>query len=295
MSDEKQAPTFPFTHVVTDSDGCEMRMCELDGVMVPAFGEDKFRRIKDVAMREDDVLLCGYPKTGCHWTWEILRMIVAQSATLTQDGKGTSFMELVEEGVLEGQEGRRVMNTHVPYAYLPKEILEKKTKIVFTTRNPKDTATSFYNHHIALQGIYGYTGSFNAWFQLYQDGKVDYGSFTDYHQAWHDALRDHPSQPFYNVSFENMKEDLPREIRGLARFLEVDLDEVTVAAIAKAAGFDSMKTRYSSNGNAISGKLLRKGQVGDWENWLTVAQSRALDDVDRNLAHTMFKFRYSLT
>ena len=56
----------------------------------------------------------------------------------------------------------------------------------------------------------------------------------------------------------------------------------------------NLDPRYADNTGSAA-KLLRKGQVGDWQNWLSVAQSKVMDEADRKLAHTVFKFRYSLT
>jgi len=88
-----------------------------------------------------------------------------------------------------------------------------------------------------------------------------------------------------------MKEDLPREIKAMATFLEIDLSDEMVESIAKAAGFESMQKTYTGS----TQKLLRKGQVGDWKNWLTVAQSDQIDkEIDKKLSHTEFRYRYSL-
>ncbi|XP_059154339.1 sulfotransferase 1C4-like [Physella acuta] len=73
----------------------------------------------------------------------------------------------------------------------------------------------------------------------------------------------------------------------MAAFLELSLDDKLVDEIAKAAGFDAMKKVYDTK-NPISRKLLRKGQVGDWKNWLTVAQSEAIDEEMKKLDGTRF-------
>jgi len=171
------------------------------------------------------------------------------------------------------------------------QLIQKKSKIILTTRNPKDTAASYYNHNYNLKEVNGYNGKFNAWFDLYMEGNVEYGCFLDYHLSWYKAIRENPSHPIFIVRFENMKEDLPREIRAMAKFLEADLSDEMVDSIAKAAGFDSMQNTYSG----LSKKLMRKGQVGDWKNWLTVAQSEQIDsDIDKKLRHTEFRYRYTI-
>ena len=51
------------------------------------------------------------------------------------------------------------------------QCLKLKNKLILTTRNPYDVAVSLYHHHIDLYEIYGYSGEFNDWLQLFVDGK----------------------------------------------------------------------------------------------------------------------------
>ncbi|XP_005103424.2 sulfotransferase 1A2, partial [Aplysia californica] len=253
---------FPCTKIVEDEEGNQLKVATLDGKVVPPFGEKYFRRVRDLPVRDDDVFLCGYPKSGSHWTWEVLRMILSQTDDLSTIGKSQNFIEMISDEMLESQASPRVLNSHLWFDYLPKQVAEKKLKIVLTARNPKDTAVSFYNHHINLSEMYGYNGPFKYWFQMYLDGNVDYGDFVYSHLSWHETIRTNPGQPIFIAFYENMKEDLPREIRAMAKFLEVDLPEDKVQAIAKRAGFESMQKAYSEG---PSTKLIRKGQVGDWK------------------------------
>jgi len=281
---------FPHTEVIKDEDGKEIKACRLDGRFVPPFGEKYFTSIQDCAVRDDDVYLCGYPKTGCHWTWEVLKMIQSRCATLSEQGKVQCFMEMVGLDIVDKVPSPRVLNTHVWYDRLPRQLItDKKAKIVLTVRNSKDTAVSFYKH---ATNTMEYSGTFKAFFELYMAGQIGYGGYADYYNSWYEAMRENPDQPIFIANFENMKEDLPREIRAMAKFLGVELNEDLVLDIAKAAGFDNMKKSYDKT---VSQVLLRKGQVGDWKNWLTVSQSERVDDViDSALRHTCFRCRYTL-
>ncbi|CAG5129583.1 unnamed protein product [Candidula unifasciata] len=276
----------PVEKNVSDEDGNSLRLGVLDGRLVPPFGESNYRKLPDIPIRDDDVVLIGYPKTGCHWTWQIMSMIVEGKPIQSELGKGISFLEFASREMIEDLPSRRILNTHLWLDYLPRQVKEKKTKIVFTVRNPKDTAVSFYNHHKSLINLYGYKGPFNKWFSLFMEGQVDYGSYFDYHKEWDRAIDNNPDLPILIVSYEDMKEDLPREIRKLSEFVGATLSDQQVEVIAQAAGFDTMKQALSSS---VSHKLLRKGEVGDWKNWLTVAQSEMVDDaVEQKLKGTRF-------
>ncbi|CAG5129585.1 unnamed protein product [Candidula unifasciata] len=283
---QRETYGFPHDKVILDEDGNTLQVGVLDGRLVPPFGEKSFRKIRDMAIRDDDIILVGYPKTGCHWTWEVLSMIVAGKAGHSVMGKNVCFMEVAPLDLLDQVPSRRILNTHVWFDYFPKQVTEKKTKIVFTVRNPKDTAVSYYNHHISLFQGQRYNGPFNKWFPLFMEGQLDYGSYFDYHQEWDQVIKNNPGLPILIVSYEDMKEDLPREIRKLAEFVGSTLSDQQVEEIAQAAGFETMKKALEAS---VSHRLLRKGQVGDWKNWLTVAQSEMVDAaVEEKLKGTRF-------
>ena len=49
----------------------------------------------------------------------------------------------------------RLLKTHLSYDMLPEQVREKKPKIVYVTRNPRDAVVSYYNHWKALCGFTG--------------------------------------------------------------------------------------------------------------------------------------------
>ncbi|CAL1535197.1 unnamed protein product [Lymnaea stagnalis] len=285
---DRETYGFPSNKSVYDVEGRELKLWSYDDKLVPPFGDRGLKQMRDLELRDDDILLCGYPKTGCHWTWEVLSMISRREAQLSTEGKDLAFLEIGPGQLMEGLPSPRVLNSHMWFNYLPKQISAKKTKIILTVRNPKDTAVSFYNHHMAIKTMYIYDGPFKDWFQLYMDGRVDYGDYFNYYKDWDHVIKSNPDHPLLVVRFEDMKKDLPKEIRKMADFLQITLDDQLVEDIATAAGFDVMKQAYQ-NSNSVSKDLLRKGGVGDWKNWLTVAQSERIDLSTNILEGTPFQ------
>lgn len=68
----------------------------------------------------------------------------------------------------------RVLNTHVLYDALPTEAYTRKTKLILAFRNPKDVAVSFYHHELQLNEIYQYSGTFDGWLSLFNEGNGEY-------------------------------------------------------------------------------------------------------------------------
>ncbi|CAL1530441.1 unnamed protein product [Lymnaea stagnalis] len=283
---------FHDTAGIRDASGKLVPFCRMpNGRIFPPFGQQYLSNVKTVKMRPDDILVCGYPKSGCHWTWEVMGMILKGKPEYSKIGKVETMLELSSPEVTEAAPSPRILNTHFWFEELPGEIKKNKTKIVFTTRNPKDTAVSHYNHHRNMTNIYNYDGDFGDWIPLWIDGNIDYGSFLEFHLKWDKAIRENPDQPILVLNYEDMKQDILPSIRKLATFLDVNLTEQQIQDIAQVSDFDTMKSRYKGT---PCERLIRKGQVGDWKNWFTVARSEQVDQWQEQLDQTMFRFRYSL-
>lgn len=83
---------------------------------------------------------------GTHWLWEILFMLINGKAEYTKEVKETAFLEHVDSfDQLDGKASPRVLNTHVPYRWLPQQHLQNGGKIVHVTRNPKDVLVSMFH------------------------------------------------------------------------------------------------------------------------------------------------------
>lgn len=64
----------------------------------------------------------------------------------------------------------RFIKSHLPFNLLPRQIKtgEKRPKIIYVARNPKDTCISYYYHCKLLEG---YRGDFNEFCKLFMGGK----------------------------------------------------------------------------------------------------------------------------
>ncbi|CAL1538322.1 unnamed protein product [Lymnaea stagnalis] len=288
----KRTIDFHDTAGIHDAAGKLVPFCRLpNGRLFPPFGEQYINNVKTTKLRPDDIFVCGYPKSGCHWTWEIMVMILKGKPEYSKIGKVETMLELASPELPAAVPSPRILNTHVWYEELPDEIKKYNNKIVLTTRNPKDTAVSHYNHHINMPHIYHYDGKFNDWVLLWIEGLTDYGGFVEFHQKWDTAIRDDPKPPILVVNYEEMRENLEPTVRKLAEFLSVTLTEQQIQEITEAADFNTMKEKFKGLPTEV---LIRKGQVGDWKNWFTVASSDAIDKWRPDLDKTLFKFRYLL-
>lgn len=52
------------TKYFTDKSGCSLRVVELEGRLFPDFPLENLKSYRDLPLRDDDIILCGYPKSG---------------------------------------------------------------------------------------------------------------------------------------------------------------------------------------------------------------------------------------
>ena len=153
-------------------------------------------------------------------------------------------------------------------------------KYIYCARNPKDVSVSLYHHQINRKSTddkIGFDLTWDEFFECFMKGTVSFGSWWDHVPEWW-AHKNEPNVLF--LKYEDMKKDLPTNVKKIADFLGRSLDQQTIEKIAQATTIDSMKA------NSVEWKdqqFIRKGVVGDWKSMLTPAQSAAMDSAYRSL------------
>ncbi|CAG5116931.1 unnamed protein product [Candidula unifasciata] len=284
---------------VADENGDTLTLLFCNGMYwAPVFNEQAIENMRDLPLRTDDILLCSYPKSGCHWVWEIVRILLAGQISHGEVVHKESFMlEWNPHDVLASLPSPRVLNTHTPFELMPRDLLVKKPKVVFYYRNFKDLAVSFYYHHTGIPP-FEYNGSFDAHTKLLVKGTIDHGSPFDYIRGWEKGISENPDLSVFVGSYEDLKENSLAEVRRLSEFLGRDYSDEFLQQVCDFTSFESMKklkadlTFKTKEGESV---MYRKGQVGDWKNHFTVALNEWFDEIiQRENADSKLKFRYTL-
>ncbi|XP_012943702.1 sulfotransferase family cytosolic 1B member 1 [Aplysia californica] len=145
---------------------------------------------------------------------------------------------------------------------------------------------------------YNYTGrNFASHLQRFVDGLIDNNSIFDYLREWERCINAHPDLNICILSYEDLQENTLAEVKRLSKFLGKDYDDEFLQAVIKATSFDNMKKEKKHSFTDDKGTIMfRKGKVGDWKNYFTVAQSEWFDHITRSrmLGSKLFNFRYDL-
>lgn len=242
--------------------------------------------------RSDDIWLNSYPRSGTAWSYELLNAIICEGdlrilKQAQHDGKILKFLPIEVGSHISVQKkldtwkalpSPRVIPTHLTYSLFPKTAIELQCKRIYVLRNPKDVAVSFYHFHRAHKLMGYYKGTWDNFLNCFLCGQVLYGSWFEHTLGWWKAIEEAPENVMV-LFYEDMKQDLPGNIRRIGSFLGKHLSNEAVAAIAKHTSFASMSKNPFTNRESNPtmdlsiAPFLRKGQVKDWKSNFTERQN----------------------
>ncbi|XP_033728755.1 sulfotransferase 1A2-like [Pecten maximus] len=287
-----------------DAGGATLYLKYYDGIYFPqnVIGDVKghLEAIKSLKYKDGDVLLDTFPKTGTHWTFEIMHMLVTGKAEHYPNKTLALEFEPVETH--DNLESPRVHTTHMFPQHVPQTLIDHQSKMVYVYRNPKDTAVSMYYFMKNLNAVVlnGYETSWEHFIESYMKEKMPYNSWYEHVKAWLDFKKTHPEIPILFIAFEDMKKDLRGCVQKIAEHLGSKQDPEFLDEVTDKCQFSSMSRAKKSKeelkmGIGGNNPFYRKGDVGDWKNVFTVAQNEMFDaiakesmaDIDLDIKYTL--------
>jgi len=268
----------------------------------------------DFRFRDDDIIIATYAKAGTTWLQQIISQLLFNGEAELGVAEMSPWMDLrlppkeVKLAEVESQTHRRFLKTHLPVDAL---VMSPKAKYIYIGRDGRDVLWSLYNHHATAN---------DAWYEALNDTPGRVGPpieppgkpVRDYFLDWlnQDGF---PMWPFWEnvrtwweirnapnllmLHFNELKADMPGEIRRIAAFLDIPIDESRWDQIIKHCSFDYMKNNASQSvpaggvfwdGGAKT--FIHKGTNGRWHDILTaedIAQyeQKALAELGPECAH----------
>jgi aryl sulfotransferase len=205
----------------------------------------------------------------------------------------------VKHAALEAQAHRRFIKTHLPVDAL---VYSPSAKYIYIGRDGRDVVWSMHNHH---------SNANDLWYQALNDTPGRVGppierppaSVRQYFLDWLD--RDgHPFWPFWDnvaswwdirplpnlmlLHFEDLRRDLPGQMRRIAAFLDVAIDQQRFPAMVEHCSFAWMKanaTRSTPLGGAFwdggAEVFINQGTNGRWRDVLSADDNQRYQDLAR--------------
>jgi aryl sulfotransferase len=249
--------------------------------------------------RDGDIVIGTWAKSGTTWTQQIVSQLIfdgaegipAADVAPWVDMRAMPFDEMM--AAIEAQTHRRFLKTHLPADALP---FSPKAKYLYIGRDGRDVSFSWHNH-LAVMADWLYEacnnppglpcgpllrpdGDIREWFSRWLDGEgYSADTFWPHVQSWW-SVRNAPNVML--LHFANLKADMEGEIRRIARFLEIEIDEAKWPAIVEHCSFEYMKNNADSlsqlGTTAFQGGLksfIHKGVNGRWRDVLSA------DEIER--------------
>jgi len=267
----------------------------------------------DFEFRDDDIIIATYAKSGTTWLQQIVSQLLFDGAEGMEVAEMSPWMDLrippsaVKLPLVDAQTHRRFLKTHLPVDAL---VFSDKAKYVYIGRDGRDVVWSMYNHHStaneawydALNNTPGLVGPPiekppSSVTQYYQDWLADDGHpwwpFWENVRSWW-AIRELPN--VHLIHFADLKRDMAAEIRKVAEFLEIPINDDVWDSILLHCSFDYMKANATQSvplGGAFwdggAKTFIHKGQNGRWRDTLSAEEiqeyeSRALVELGPDCA-----------
>ncbi|XP_037105573.1 sulfotransferase 1 family member D1-like [Syngnathus acus] len=248
------------------------------------------------AFRPDpsDLLIASYPKSGTSWILEIVDLLLhngdAKICRRAPLSMRVPFLEMSDRlgsqpglDMLKEMNPPRIIKTHLPFQLIPSGFWENKCKTIYVTRNAKDTVVSFYQfQQMNLSSTD--PGSWEGYLQRFIHGGWLYGPWYDHVKGYWEERK---KRNILYVFYEDMKENLCREVTRIMRYLDLSLSDDVINRIVDLTTFNNMKDNPMANYTFVPKEIfdtsissyMRKGEVGDWKNHFTPQQSAEFDKV----------------
>jgi aryl sulfotransferase len=251
-------------------------------------------RWNQVKLRDDDIVVATWAKSGTTLTQQMVAQLISGgddevAALGASPWVDVRFMMPLADMVamLDAQTHRRFMKTHLPFDAVP---YSPSVKYIYIGRDARDVLWSVYNHctsftSAAWENINAAAGPWPKWSAPTTDVRQYYLDWleTDVAPGFHDlpfwehvqGWWDQRSRPnVLLLHYANLIADLPGEMRRLAEFLDIDIDEAKFPTMVEHCGIDYMREQAASAPfmdmmfEHGSSSFFNKGTNGRWRDVL---------------------------
>ncbi|TRY71899.1 hypothetical protein TCAL_16218 [Tigriopus californicus] len=247
--------------------------CQPEGWIFGGFFTEHAERIYNMEVRDNDVWIVSYPKSGTTWMQQIVWFLL------------NNFDYHVESHI-DVRSPFIDFDMCIPKEKFRDELDAKKEKLlaenpkdptlaltVYVARDPRDVVVSYFHHHRLIRH-HEFVGDFKAFFHYFIQEKVLWSPYWRHiSQAW----KHRKSDNLLFVFFSDMKEDLSDVVDRLCAFLKVSLTHEEKETLLDHLNIKNMRANASIDDTEVmiqlglfkenEGSFIRKGKSGGWKDY----------------------------
>ncbi|KAK6117860.1 hypothetical protein DH2020_048394 [Rehmannia glutinosa] len=180
----------------------------------------------------------------------------------------------------------RLLHTHLPYAVLPDSVKNSACKIVYIARNPKDTLISMWHFFNSVSRPNQDPYPLEKAVDYFCSGIHLYGPFFEHVVEYWQKSQKRPQKILF-IKYEELKSEPKQQVSKIAEFLgrpfadEKEVDEVLWRCRLERLKNLEVNKSDTFFSNTPNKSFFRKGEVGDWKNYLTTEMEEQINQISR--------------
>jgi len=247
-------------------------------------------RWNDFPFRDDDIVVATYSKSGTTLTQQILVQLILDADPEIFGLDVSPWPEAGPGGVMldraAAQTHRRFLKTHLPLENL---VYSPRAKYITVGRDPRDVAWSLHNHFIGFNPEVAKqlelpppNPDVRLFYRDFLEGRVQDLPYWSHIQCWWD-VRALPN--LLTLHYADLIGDMPGQIRRIAQFLGIALDESRLPRMIEHCSIAHMR-KIGAKSEALNrgfrdgvNTFINKGTNGRWRHVLTQDEIDLCDQI----------------
>jgi Sulfotransferase domain/Sulfotransferase family len=259
--------------------GGELLAVEKDALRRAYFRNRYLRRplnlLRYRGVRREDLFVASYPRSGTTWLRFLLfELLSGTAAEFVSVNDAIPYIGKHEGAPSLLPNGGRLIQTHEAF-------LQGVASAIYVVRDPRSVVLSEYRWQLR-------TGlsqeSFHAFFEAFISGRANPYRRWDRHVAtWLDPRSSDAA--VHAVRFEDLRSNAVAELAKVARFLDLDADEDTIARVVENNGLEEMRAKEERAPTGALGanarpdiRFVNSGSTSGWRDQLSLDHIRRIED-----------------